>query len=115
MHRARAGRDRGSVTAEFAIVLPALLVLLVVCAGVLGATGSRIRLEDAAADAARIVARGEPEGRASSIVAAAVDGARAGVSRSDGLVCVTARAVVRIAGVASVPVSATSCALDGGW
>lgn len=53
--------DRGSATAETAIVLPVVvamvLVILIVGAGV----GSQVRLESAARGAAREMARGEPE------------------------------------------------------
>ena len=52
--------DSGTVTAELAAAIPALLVLLVVCVGALAALTERAVLIDGAADAARAVARGEP-------------------------------------------------------
>lgn len=110
----RSDRERGSVTAEFAIVAPVLVLLLALGAGLLGASGTRVRLEDAAADAARVLARGEGEARAAAIVARGVGGAAIAVGRSDGFVCVTATAAAGVMGVAT-PVEATSCALDGGW
>jgi Flp pilus assembly protein TadG len=109
----RTSDDRGSVTAELAIVLPVVLVLLVAGIGAMGAGAARVRLEDAAADAARLVARADDEGRAAAGVAAAAPGARLDVDRRDDIVCATASATVRIAGVA-LPLRATSCALDGG-
>ena len=112
--RLRAGGDRGSATAEFAIVLPVLVLLLALGAGLLGAGGARVRLEDAAADAARVLARGEGESAASGIVARAVPRADAAVSREGGFVCVTASATVRLLGTAGMPLQAHSCALDGG-
>jgi len=105
--------DRGSVTAEFAVVLPAVVLVLVLGAAVLGACGRQVRLQDAAADAARLVARGEPVSRASAAVGAAVAGASTAVNHRDDLVCVQASAP---AGVPLVPVTlhADSCALAGG-
>jgi len=110
----RAGDDRGSVTAEFAIVLPVLVLLIAFGVGALAATSARVRLEDAAADAARLVARGDDRGAAAEAVTRAVDGARLGIDRRDGLVCATASASARVLGDVTVPLSATSCALDGG-
>lgn len=111
---ARQAADRGSVTAEFAIVLPVLVVLLALGAGLLAAGAARVRLEDAAADAARVVARGEPSGKATSIVARAVPHAVASIERDGGFVCVTASVTVRVVGAAATPLRARSCALDGG-
>lgn len=110
----RGGRERGSVTAEFAIALPVLVLVLLLGAGLLGATAARIRLEDAAADAARLAARGEDDGRASAVVARAVPDAGVEIGRSDEFVCVTASVTVRLFGAAVAPVAATSCALAGG-
>ena len=72
-----------------------------------------MRLQDAAADAARLVARGEAEGRAGAVVAGAVTGAGAHIERRGDLVCVTASAAVRAAGLLPLTLRATSCALAG--
>ncbi|QAY58787.1 hypothetical protein ET475_01405 [Microbacterium protaetiae] len=105
--------DRGSVTAEFAVVLPAVVLVLALGAGVLGACGRQVRMQDAAADAARLVARGEPEAHALALVTAAVARAQAGVTRRGDLVC------VEVSADAGVPLpvpmlQASSCALAGG-
>ncbi|WP_417561850.1 TadE family type IV pilus minor pilin [Microbacterium sp.] len=105
--------DRGSVTAEFAVVLPAVVLVLALGAATLGVCARQVRLQDAAADAARLVARGEPDARAQSVLASAVDGARAAIATRDDLVCVTATAPAGL----PVPVPtlrARSCALAGG-
>lgn len=112
--RLRVRDDRGSVTAEFAIVLPVLVLLIAFGVGALGATSARVRLEDAAADAARLVARGDDRAAAADAVARAVDGARLGIDDRDGLVCATASASARVLGAVVLPVTATSCALGGG-
>lgn len=105
-------RDRGSVSAEFAVAVPAVIVLIALAIGALSAGSVKVRLQDAAADAARLAARGEPS-RAAGIVSAAVSGARAAIGAQGDLLCVTASTEVRIA-VFTVPVWAESCALDGG-
>ncbi|GAA3760474.1 hypothetical protein GCM10022240_11430 [Microbacterium kribbense] len=105
--------DRGSVTAEFAVAVPAVVLVLVLGAATLGACSRQVRLQDAAADAARLVARGESTARAGSVLAGAVAGATARVARHDDLVCVIASAPAGLP-VPIPPLRASSCALDGG-
>jgi len=58
--RSRLRRDRGSATAEFAMVMPALVALIIVVVGA-GAIGlTQLRAYDAARAGAREAARGEP-------------------------------------------------------
>lgn len=105
--------DRGSVTAEFAVALPAVVLVLALGVSALSAAGRQVRLQDAAADAARLVGRGEDPARAGSAVAAAVTGAAADVEFRGELVCVHASAPA-----ATLPwpqhLTASSCALAGG-
>jgi hypothetical protein len=105
--------DRGSVTAELAIVLPVVVLVLVLGAVTLSACARQVRLQDAAADAARLLARGEPESRARSIVTDAVEGSSFAVEQRDDLVCVRATVGAGIPLPAPV-LSVTSCALAGG-
>jgi hypothetical protein len=100
--------DRGSVTAEFAIALPAAVLVLALGAATLAACAHQVRLQDAAADAARLTGRGDAD-RGLSIVADA--GGTASVSRGDDLVCVTASARAAVPLVA-VTLRARACALD---
>lgn len=108
----RAATDRGAVTAELAVALPAVVIVLALGVGALGAAGQHVRLQDAAADAARLLARGDDAGRAESIVASAAPGARMRVESRGDLVCVTATATAPVG--LDVPVTASACALDGG-
>jgi len=110
--RTRRLGDGGSVVAEFAVALPAVVLVLLLGVGALGASARHVRLQDAAADAARLAARGEPAGRVAAIVADAAPGAVGAIERRGELVCVTASAA---AGVAlPFTLTATSCALAGG-
>lgn len=112
--RRRFGGDRGSVAAELAVALPAVLIVLVLGAGALGAAAQQVALQDAAADAARLLGRGEDGGRAAAAVSVAAPGASMSSSMSGDLVCVTAHSTVAVGGLLSVPLRASSCALDGG-
>ena len=59
MTEGRTTRDDGYVTAETAVVLPALLVVLAMAVWVLAAVGAQLRCTDAAGVAARSAARGD--------------------------------------------------------
>ncbi|WP_137843264.1 TadE family type IV pilus minor pilin [Microbacterium sp. 2FI] len=108
----RLGDDRGAVVAEFAVALPAVVLVLVLGAGVLTASARQVRLQDAASDAARLAARGEDDERVHSAVTAALPGAQVAVDRRDDLVCVTARSAAPFA--VGLMLTATGCALAGG-
>ena len=57
--RSAPGGSRGSVTAETAVLLPVLLVVLAAAIGVLACVAAQLRCVDAARAAARVAARGE--------------------------------------------------------
>lgn len=59
LRRAVAGSDSGYATAEAAMVLPALLVVLAMGIWVLSCVGAQLRCVDAARTAARAAARGD--------------------------------------------------------
>ena len=93
--RRRLGGDGGSATAETAVVLPSLvLVLLLAVWGVMVAV-AQLRCVDAASTSARALARNEP---AALVVAAAQTagprGARVGLARGSDTVTVTVAAEV---------------------
>ncbi|MBB2975088.1 Flp pilus assembly protein TadG [Microbacterium endophyticum] len=101
------------MTAEFAVALPAVLVVVALAVGTLGAASRHVRLQDAAADAARWVARGEDATSAIALVGDAVSGAAASIEQRGDLVCVVASAPAGVA-LAFVELHASSCALAGG-
>ena len=107
----RLGGDRGSVVAEFAVALPAVVLVLALAAGAVGSGMRQIRLQDATADAARLVARDDSTGRALGVLTDAVSGAVAEISRRGDLICIAASAP---AGFGILDVHASSCALAGG-
>lgn len=111
------GTERGSVAAEFAVVVPAVILVLASCIVALQLVGLQLRLQDAAAAAARTVARGESVGSAAQRVGALVPGATIARSDRGDLVCVRAVASAggTIAGlIGAATVGASSCAMAGG-
>lgn len=107
------GDDRGSAAAEFAVVVPAVLLVVALAAGTLAAAGRQVRLEQAAAQAARLAARGEADARVVDIVSTVAGGAVDAVSAEGDLVCVSVSAPLGLA-VPLPDLTARSCALGGG-
>lgn len=106
-HRDRGPRpvDRGSVTAEAAVALPALLLVLAVLIGALNLALAQIRCVDAARIAARGVARGESGGTSGDQArSAAPPGATVRISRGGDLVQVEVS--VRLRPVKHLPLPA---------
>lgn len=86
----RAPREEGSVTAEYAVLLPAAVLVLVAALTAGAALWQQIRLEEAAGAAVRQVARGETPEVASATVSRLAGGeARSSTARQDGWVSVT--------------------------
>lgn len=103
--------DRGAATAELAVALPALVIVLAVCVGAVSASARTVALQDRAADAARLVARGDDPARA---LAGERSPARIEIAERDDLVCVTLGDSLRIAGLLPIDTAGTGCALAGG-
>src|SRR5690606_22189793 len=97
--------------AEFAVVVPAVVLVLACCLAALHLATQQLRLQDAAALTARSVARGEPP-RIDRLVA----GATARVESRGNLVCVIAQAPGPAAAgwLGSLTIGASSCALGQG-
>jgi Flp pilus assembly protein TadG len=111
MRSRSADRERGSVTAEFAAVVPAVILLLACCLACLQLAGQQLRLQDAAADVARSAARGGP-----ASAGAQAPGAAVAVSTRGDLVCasLSARSRSPAGTILGLTLTATSCALGGG-
>jgi hypothetical protein len=83
--------DRGSITAELAVALPVVVLLLLTGLAAVNAVATKLRCVDAAREAARAEARGEPGAAAGQ--RAAPDGATVSVEVGDGTVRATVRTV----------------------
>ena len=105
--------DRGSVAAEFAVVVPAVVLVVLLAVTTLAAAGRQVRLEQAAAQGARLVARGESDDRVRAAVAALVDGVRVSIRADGEFACVDATVSPGVP-LPLPPLRATGCALAGG-
>lgn len=107
--------ERGSAVAEFAVALPAVLLVLATLLGGVQLAALQLRAQDAAADAARSWARGDGAGVVASRLHRQVPGARVSRSAQGDLVCATVRIAPRgVLARLGVAVGASSCALSGG-
>ncbi|MBK4348810.1 TadE family protein [Lacisediminihabitans changchengi] len=106
--------ERGSVTAEFALVVPAVIVVLGCCLGAFQLASVQLRLENAAAVGARTMARGADSAAAATRVGQVVEGARLERHDRGDLVCAVARTSVGLGLLGPMNLSATSCSLAGG-
>ncbi len=95
------------------MILPAVAFVLAAGLGLVHLGTVQVQLTDAAADAARIIGRGDPPGEAAARVAAANPEASMSVVSRGALVCVTATADAQ-AGLLGAFLSfhGTGCALD---
>ncbi|WES64727.1 TadE family type IV pilus minor pilin [Microbacter sp. GSS18] len=95
--------------AEFAIALPAIALVLAFGIGGLVTGARQVVLQDAAADAARLAARGETGERVEQTVHRAVPDARIVSDRRGELICITV--IAPAAPAVLGPLSATGCGI----
>lgn len=101
------------MTAEFAVALPAIALVLAVCLASVQLVAQQVRLTDAAADAARALGRGESPAAAGSIADRISGGADVSVANDGDFVCATLSSSG--AGLlAAIELRAESCAMTGG-
>lgn len=99
----RATSELGSVTAEFAIVLPTVFLLLGISLGAVAAQVERIKLVSVAAGLARAVARGEPEHQAREVFASQLVGKSVVFSVEGLLLCAEVSRNVALPGLPNLP------------
>lgn len=108
----RLRRERGSVTAEFALAFPAVLGIVALLLGGVQVAALQVRAQDAAADAARGLGRGDASGTVVARLERQVPGASLASWADGDLICVRVEVApagpVAVLGLRAV---ATSCAL----
>lgn len=106
----------GAVTAELAVALPAVVLVLGLCLGAVQVVGQQVRLTDAAADSARVLARGESSERAAQIARQLVATATLRAETNGQFVCARLSAPSTLGPFAAfgLTLEARSCALAGG-
>jgi Flp pilus assembly protein TadG len=113
LRRGRLRGEAGMVTAETAVVLPVLLLVLAGAVAAVTVVGAQLRCVDAAREGARAAARGEDTALVTALAGrAAPDGAATTVAGDETTVTVTVTAEVAPLGPVPlrVPVSATAVA-----
>ena len=105
--------ERGSVTAEFAVVVPAVLVVLGLSVGAVMLAAHRLTLGSAAAEVARLEARGDLAAADARVVAL---GSGVGVARSRAgpLLCITLTARPGSGALGLISLTADGCAAVSG-
>lgn len=93
---AGSARDAGMVTAELAVALPALVLVLALALGVLAVGTTRLRCADAARVAVRLAARGEPPATVRAAAAGVAGDVTVRVSGTAGTVTVEVSRPVRV-------------------
>lgn len=107
--------ERGSITAEFATLMPALFLVLAMCLGAVQMLGQQLRLSDAAADAARAASRGDGAARVAALASRAVPNASVQLEQRGEFVCAELSSSAELGfAVLGMRLSASSCALGGG-
>ncbi|GAA4754397.1 hypothetical protein GCM10025783_29300 [Amnibacterium soli] len=96
------------MTAELAVAVPAVLLVLAACLGGLRIGAERLRVVDAAAQGARLLSAGKSPQPPAVAIGASVEATR----RDGETVCVAVRRDTALLGV-PLPVRATACALAG--
>ena len=109
--------EAGSVTAEFAIVLPGVLILLYLAISVMGIQASRIGLVELAAECSRALARGESDAVLQQLIQESGRSITSYPVYSDLSVCVELVQVNRIQALGTVfplELKEAQCARKGG-
>jgi hypothetical protein len=106
----RSPDDAGTVTAEFAVALPAVVLVLGCALGGIGLGGEQLRLQGAAFTAARLLGRGEAG--AVDRIHAVAPGGRLTVRSVGTVVCADVSAPVTLGVLSGIVLNASACALD---
>ncbi|MFC4564002.1 TadE family type IV pilus minor pilin [Nocardiopsis mangrovi] len=103
--RCASADDSGGVTAEIAVALPSLALVLAVALAVVQAAAAHLACVDSARVGARALARGESDTEVLSLIArVAPEPAEARLSRGDGMARVTVTTRVPIGPSFTVPI-----------
>ena len=106
----RMAQEAGAVTAEFALALPAVTMVLVLALGVIGAQTDRLALIELAASGSRALARGEPMATVWQLAKEAGAGISVRASFGVELVCVGASRQVGLPILPKIELTERQCA-----
>ena len=96
----RSSSDAGAITAEFAVVLPTVFLIVAISLGSISAHIEKVRLINIAGMISRALARAEPIDSINMLFASQLEGRNWRSSNRGLLVCVEVARTVRLVGVA---------------
>lgn len=102
------------MTAEFAVVLPTVVLVLVTSLQVFGMQANRIKLTSLAFEGARALARGESSEQVQALVTERLQNVEFSFEYFALSVCVDLTLSTRVLGTVQVPVTERGCARKGG-
>ena len=88
--------DTGAVTAEFAVAMPAVLVILVFSVGLIASQIQDLRLQQVASVVARALGRGEPDRSVKAWLKTNAPDAVFSTANRDGVFCATLKQRLRV-------------------
>jgi len=108
------GNQSGSVTAEFAVILPTVMTILFLGIQILAIQSGRMKLISFAADASRAISRGEDTSVIDELLAERGIRAKVDVQHLEQSICVKAVQSYRLAGFIGFPIEEIQCARKSG-
>jgi len=108
-----AADERGTVTAEFAVALPAVLTVLALCVGAVNVVAQQVQLSSLASSGARMLARGDDSATMRALIGAAAPGTAVNESADGAFTCVRLEREASFGPVAlgALVLNARGCAL----
>ncbi len=108
----RVSAERGSVTAELALALPSVALVLAVTLGGFSLQVERMKLVDLSASGARALARGEDQAAIEAMLKASRPDALIKIEHEENQVCITVSFMARLPGLGAelLEVSERQCA-----
>ena len=106
--------DRGSVTAELAIAMPSVALVIAVTLAAFGLQVERMKMVSLAATVSRALGRGEDSAVANGLVAQADQSAKLKIDYLTDLVCSTISREFQVASLPPIEVSERQCARKAG-
>ena len=107
-------RERGSITAELAIALPAVFMVLAISASAFGLQIERMKLVDVAATAARGLGRGEPESDVRQLVEKLDASSSLTIQGDREVICANLKREIKIVGLGLFVLDERQCARKAG-
>lgn len=106
--------EYGSVTAEFVLLLPGVIMILLLALSLLSLQIQRVQLVQLAADGARLVAIGGTDNELQELVAETNFSVDTGINYKNQMVCYQVSLVKKIFWIGILPISETQCARKTG-